>query len=242
MSRRLTKKSVVSAPGRAVKTPRGDGGEFVSSTRIPPMRTVISGTLSVRRLARSTSQCSASTPVPGREALRNPSAIGSRMAKASMSVWAWVASVRPGRNGTSTSWPAFLAACSTATQPPSTIRSASDTPFFPPILPPTWAPLNRVWIPSRVSSTCVSRGGSFTAHSFCGRRRIRAPLAPPRLSLPRKVDADAQAVDTSAGIESPEARIVALREAMSAASTSACVTGGSGSCQMSASAGTSGPR
>ena len=37
------------------------------------------------------------------------------------------ASVRPGANGTVTSWPAFRAACSTAAHPPRTIRSASDT-------------------------------------------------------------------------------------------------------------------
>jgi hypothetical protein len=39
--------------------------------------------------------------------------------------------VRPGVNGTVTSWPAFFAACSTPAQPPSTIRSASET-FLPP--------------------------------------------------------------------------------------------------------------
>ena len=43
-----------------------------------------------------------------------------------MSVCSCVASVRPGAKGTSTSKPASLAAFSTAAQPPSTIRSASE--------------------------------------------------------------------------------------------------------------------
>ena len=36
---------------------------------------------------------------------------------------------------------------------------------------------------------------------------MRAPFAPPRLSEPRNVDADAQAVETSCEIDSPDARI-----------------------------------
>jgi hypothetical protein len=39
---------------------------------------------------------------------------------------------------------------------------------------------------------------------------MRAPFAPPRLSLPRKVDADAHAVLTRE-IDNPEARILAFR-------------------------------
>ena len=39
---------------------------------------------------------------------------------------------------------------------------------------------------------------------------MRAPLAPPRLSVPRNVDADAQAVETSWEMDSPEARILRL--------------------------------
>ena len=38
--------------------------------------------------------------------------------------------MRPGAKGTFTSWPAFFAAASTAAQPASTIRSASET-FLP---------------------------------------------------------------------------------------------------------------
>jgi hypothetical protein len=44
------------------------------------------------------------------------------------------------------------------------------------------------------ASTLASFFGSLTSQSFCGARRMRAPLAPPRLSEPRKVEADAQAV------------------------------------------------
>ncbi len=71
---------------------------------------------------------------------------------------------------------------------------------------------------------------------------MRAPLAPPRLSLSRKVDAEAQAVATSSEIDGPDARIVAFRAAMSCSSTSGWSTAGTGSCQISSSSGTSGPR
>ena len=118
--------------------------------------------------------------------------------------------MRPGANGTVTSCPAFFAACSTAAHPPRTIRSASET-----FLPPDCAPLKSCWICSRVRSTCASSAGLLTSQSFCGARRIRAPLAPPRLSVPRKLAADAQAVETSWEMDSPEARILPLRAAMS---------------------------
>ena len=71
---------------------------------------------------------------------------------------------------------------------------------------------------------------------------MRAPLAPPRLSVPRNVDAAAQAAETSWEIVRPEARIAPLSAAMSAAPISSWVTGGTGSCQICGSAGTSGPR
>ena len=47
---------------------------------------------------------------------------------------------------------------------------------------------------------------------------MRPPLAPPRLSLPRNDEADAQAVETSCGTDRPEARTCPLRAATSAAS------------------------
>ena len=65
--------------------------------------------------------------------------------KLSTSVCSCDASVRPGENGTCTSCPASLAACSMAAHPPRTIRSASET-FFPSVC----APLKSAWIASRV--------------------------------------------------------------------------------------------
>ena len=113
--------------------------------------------------------------------------------------------MRPGEKGTCTSCPAFFAAASTAAHPPRTITSASET-FFP----PDCEPLNSFWIFSSVCRTFASSAGWLTSQSFCGARRMRAPFAPPRLSVPRNVDADAQAVVTSCEVDSPEARILAL--------------------------------
>ena len=118
--------------------------------------------------------------------------------------------MRPGENGTLTAWPAFFAASSTAAQPPSTIRSASDTR-----LPPFCAPLNAFRIASSFSRTLASSCGWLTSQSFCGASRMRAPLAPPRLSEPRNVEADAHAVDTSCEVDRPDARIFAFRSATS---------------------------
>ena len=128
----------------------------------------------------------------------------------STSVCSCEASVRPGANGTVTSCPAFLAACSTAAHPPRTIRSASET-----FLPPDCELLKSCWICSRAFSTFASWAGSLASQSFCGARRIRAPLAPPRLSVPRKLAAAFQAVETSSGMDRPESRILRLRAAMS---------------------------
>ena len=79
-----------------------------------------------------------------------------------------------------------------AAQPPRTIRSANET-----FLPLVASLLNSCWICSRDCSTLASSEGLFTAQSFCGASRMRAPLAPPRLSEPRKVEAEAHAVETS---------------------------------------------
>ena len=97
-------------------------------------------------------------------------------------------------------------------------------------------------MPSRVRSTDASWSGLLTSQPLCGSSRIRAPLAPPRLSLPRNVEADAHAVETSCDTVRPEARISRLSAAMSSLQTSSCVTAGTGSCQISTSDGTSGPR
>ena len=100
--------------------------------------------------------------------------------------------VGPGAKGTCTLCPASLAACSTPAHPAKTIRSARETR-----LPPVWAALNSAWIPSSVNNTPANAAGSFASQSFCGARRTRAPLAPPRLSVPRNDAAEAQAVETS---------------------------------------------
>src|SRR5439155_24612806 len=95
-------------------------------------------------------------------------------------------------------------------QPARTIRSASET-----FLPPEAALLNPLWMPSRVLSTLASSAGWLTSQLFCGAKRTRAPFAPPRLSEPRKVDADAHAIDTSCETDSPEAGILPFRAARS---------------------------
>src|SRR5207253_930803 len=48
-SSRFTKKSLVSVSGRPVKTPCGDCPKLAPRARMPPIRTVISGTVSVSR-------------------------------------------------------------------------------------------------------------------------------------------------------------------------------------------------
>ena len=100
--------------------------------------------------------------------------------------------------------PASLEAFSTAATPPSTIRSASET-FLP----------NSFWIASSLASTVFSSAGWLTSQSFCGLRRMRAPLAPPRLSEPRNVEADAHAVETSWDTVRPEPRIFVFSAAIS---------------------------
>src|SRR6266480_850993 len=100
-----------------------------------------------------------------------------------------------------------------AAQPPNTIRSASET-----FLLPDAVLLNSLWMSFRVLSTLASWAGWLTSQSFCGARRILAPFAPPRLSEPRNVDADAHAVETNSEIDRPNARILAFSEAISCAS------------------------
>ena len=62
-------------------------------------------------------------------------------------------------------------------------------------------------MPSRVRSTVASCSGWLTSQPRCGSSRMRAPFAPPRLSLPRNDEAAAHAVDTSWDTGRPEARI-----------------------------------
>ena len=76
------------------------------------------------------------------------------------------------------------------------------------------------WMRSSVFNTRSSCSGWLTAQSFCGAKRMRAPLAPPRLSPPRKVEAEAQAVPTSSATLRPESSTLAFRAAASVASIS----------------------
>ena len=77
MSSRLTKKSLVSVPGRSVKTPCGEPPALAPRTRRPPTRTVISGAVSVSSCALSTSSCLGGTARPACEVVAE--AVGDRL-------------------------------------------------------------------------------------------------------------------------------------------------------------------
>ena len=133
MSSRLTKKSLVSASGFVVKTPCFAPPALAPSTRRPPTSTVISGAVSVRSCALSTSSCLGRYRELALEVVAE--AVGDRLEhREGLDVRLRPARrpCVPGLNGTFTATPAFFAACSTPAQPASTIRSASDT-FLPPL-------------------------------------------------------------------------------------------------------------
>ena len=69
---------------------------------------------------------------------------------------------------------------------------------------------------------------------------MRAPLAPPRLSVPRNVEADDHAVRTNSDTVRPLAMIFDFNSAISAA-VGTLLAAGMGSCQISSSLGTSFP-
>ena len=70
---------------------------------------------------------------------------------------------------------------------------------------------------------------------------VGPPFAPPRLSDPLNVEADAHAAETVAETDSPEERIDDFKLAISL-SLKLAFPSGIGSCQMRSSSGTSGPR
>ena len=72
-------------------------------TRMPPTSAVISGADSFSMNALSTSRCSAGSPLLLLQVVAEAVGRGSRYWKESTSVISWVASVRPGMNGTVTS-------------------------------------------------------------------------------------------------------------------------------------------
>ena len=145
--------------------------------------------------------------------------------------------MRPGEKGTVTGWPACFAACSTPRAP-----CQHDEVGQRDLLAARLCLVELALDALQRGRTFASSAGWLASQSFCGARRMRAPLAPPRLSDPRNVEADAHAVDTSCGMVNPDASTVALSAATSCASISGWSTGGIGSCQRSSSFGTSGPR
>ena len=80
-----------------------------------------------------------------------------------------------------------------------------------------------------------------TSQFFCGSNLILAPLDPPLLSEPRKVEADAQAVDTNSEIDNPDFNIFYLISLISFFLI-LYLAFGIGSCQINCSFGTSGPK
>ena len=108
-------------------------------------------------------------------------------------------------------------------------------------LPPVCDALCSCWICSSLLMTLASSAGWLASQSFCGVSRTRAPLAPPRLSVPRKVDADAQAAEANCEVVRPEDSTFRLSSATSDAPTRGWSTEGTGSCH-SCGSGTPGPR
>ena len=202
MSSRLTKKSVVSVPCRSVRMPAVEPLALAPMARRPPIehRQLGSGQpeqvgavqqQGLRRKLLALAQVVAEAVRPRLEHRER------------LDVGVLLRGVGPpGANGTVMSWPASFAAFSTAAPPASTIRSASE------IVEPD--ALNSCWIPSRVDKVVASSAGSLTAQPRCGSRRIRAPFAPPRMSVPRNDAADAHAARTSWGTDRPESRTVRL--------------------------------
>ena len=80
-----------------------------------------------------------------------------------------------------------------------------------------------------------------TSQFFCGSNLILAPFAPPLLSDPLKVDAEAQAVETNCDTERPDFAIFILRISISFF-LSLYLDFEIGSCQINSSFGTSGPK
>ena len=96
--------------------------------------------------------------------------------------------------------PDFFAAISIATFPAKTIRSAIDTFLFF---------LSKFFlIFSNTLITLSTFEILLICQSFCGCSLILAPLAPPRLSDPLKVEAEAHAVVTNCEMDNPDFKIL----------------------------------
>ena len=117
--------------------------------------------------------------------------------------------------------------------PPSTIKSAIETDLF--FVSKFFLIFSNPFI------TISTLEVLFISQSFCGDNLILAPFAPPLLSDPLNVEADAHAVDTNWDIERPDFNILSFKYLTSLFfKLYFCL--GIGSCQIKFSFGTSGPR
>merc|ERR1712127_446255 len=105
------------------------------------------------------------------------------------------------------------------------MRSASETGTS------ALTALNSCLTPCRVGSTFAKSLGLFTSQSFCGDNWRRDPLAPPRLSVPRNVDAEAQAVATHWVTDKPDFKTLPFNSWISLSPINRCALAGTGSCQ-----------
>ena len=144
--------------------------------------------------------------------------------------------MRPGTKAISMSCPRSAAALSIAAAPPRTIMSAMLIALLPRALS-----LNSPRTFSSAASVEASSSVSFTSHEFMGASRTRAPLAPPRISLSRYEDAEAQAALTSDDVLAPDFKIAFLSFLISRLLTRSWSTAGIGSCHINTSSGTSEP-
>src|SRR5438093_572074 len=85
---------------------------------------------------------------------------------------------------------AVFAAFLIAAQLPRSIRSATEIFFLL-----DCEALKSLWIALSICSTSTSCTNWLTSQSFCNTKQMRTPFAPPHLSEPQNIDADAQAVD-----------------------------------------------
>ena len=228
----------VSTPGRSVSTPCDDSPAFAPSTRRPPTSTVISGALSVSRLARSIElvlRRGGAGPCRGSSGTRRPPAPVA--ANDSTSVCSWVASVRPGVNGTVTSYPGLprgLLDRRGAGQHDQV--GERDALVVVPVVERLGDALERAerrWRAGRgrsPPSRSAARAGCDrrSRHRACRCRGTSTPT--PMRSRP------------AGRSDSPESSTCCFSAATSASSMTAYVASGTGSCQISTSPGTSGPR
>ena len=222
MSSRLTKKSLVSVPGRSVKTPcrtrrcwrRGRA----CHRRAPssPARSASS------RFARSTSSFSGGSFSPARGSCGSRRPRGSSTANVSTSVCSCEASVRPGVNGTVMSCAGVLRRLLHGGA-----AAEDDQVGQRDRLPPDCEPLKSDWIRSSVRQHRGELGRVVDRPVLLRRQPDAGAVGAAALVGGRgSDDADAHAVRTSWGTDRPEPSSVSFSAATSASSTSSWSTGG----------------